>query len=98
MYYAVTEHNSKGNLHVFEDRDERNEFTREHDAFVCTSKDARRFLEHEVLMRDFTIPTSEVREMIMDDLVSALIECDHHCRIQDNGLIELSRVTVHWDV
>ena len=98
MYYAVTDFSCKGILHVFEDRDERNEFTRKHDAFVCTSKEARALLEHEVLMRNFTIPNSEVREMMMSDLVSALIECDHHCRIQDSGLIELSRVTVHWDV
>ena len=98
MYYAVTDNTNNGILHAFEDREERNEFAREHDAFVCTSKEARSLLEHEVLLRNFTIPTSEVREMIMDDLVSALIECDHHCLIQDNGLIELSRVTLHWDI
>lgn len=98
MYYATTDHTNKGILHVFEDRDERNEFAREHNATVCTSKEARALLEHEVLIRNFTIPTSEVRDMLMDDLVSALIECDHHCRIQSNGLIELSRVTLHWDI
>lgn len=98
MYYAVTDYTNNGILHVFEDRDERNEFAREHNAIVCTSKEARNFLEHEVLMRDFTIPTSEIRDMTMDDLVSALLECDHHYQMHDNGLIELSRVTVHWDI
>lgn len=98
MYYAVTDNTSNGILHVFEDRDERNDFAREHDAIICTSKEARTMLEHEVLIHNFTTPTSEIREMIMDDLVSVLIECDHNCRIQDNGLIELSRVTVHWDI
>lgn len=98
MYYAVTNRNINSILHVFEDRDERNEFAREHDAFVCTSKEARSILEHEVLIRNFTLPTSEIRDMTMDDLVNALIECDHHCIIQDNGLVELSRVTMHWDV
>lgn len=98
MFYAITGHTNRGILHVFEDRNERNDFARENDAFVCTSKEARNILEHEVLIRNFTTPASEIREMIMDDLVSALIECDNHCRIQDNGLIELSRVTVHWDI
>lgn len=98
MYYAITEQTSGEVLHVFEARDERNEFAREHNAIVCTSKEARTLLEHEVLIRNFTIPTSEVRDMMMDDLVNAIIECDNHCRIQDNGLIELSRVTVHWDI
>lgn len=98
MYYAITDHTSKRILHVFKDRTERNEFTRENDAFVCTSKEARSILEHEFLIRRFTISTSEVRDMTMDDLVIALIECDSHCRMQDNGLIELSRVTVHWDI
>ena len=98
MYYAVTDHTIKRILHVFEDRDERDEFAREHGAFVCDSKEARKLLECEVLVRNYTLLTSEVREMKMDDLVSVLIECDHHCRIQDSGLIELSRVTVHWDI
>ena len=98
MHCAIAEHASGEVLHVFEDRDERNEFARKRDAFVCTSKEARTMLEHEVLIHNFTIPTSEIRDMPMDDLVSALIECDHHCHIQDNGMIELSRVTVHWEI
>lgn len=98
MFYAITGHNNRDILHIFEDRAERNDFAREHDAIVCTSKEARKILEHEIMIRNFTIPNSEIRELKTDDLVGVLIECDHHCRIQYNGLIELSRVTVHWDI
>ena len=83
---------------MFEARDERNEFARTHDAFVCTSKEARKLIEYEVIIRNFTIPTNEIRDLKMDDLVGVLIECDHHCRIHENGLIELSHVTIHWDI
>lgn len=97
MYYAIIEAGSHDTLHVFEDRDERDDFAREHDAFVCTSKEARKILEREVLIRNYSLLVSEVREMIMDDLVSVLIECDSYCKVHDNGLVELSRVTVHWE-
>lgn len=97
MYYAIVEVGSHDTLHIFEDRDERDEFAREHDAFVCTSKEARRVLEREVLTRNYRLLTSELRDLTMDDLVTVLIECDGHCKVHDNGLVELSHVTMHWE-
>lgn len=97
MHYAMVEVGSHDTLHVFESRDERDEFAREHDALVCTSKEARSLLEREVLIRNYSLLSSEVRDLTMDDLVSVLIECDVFCKVHDSGLVELSRVTLHWD-
>lgn len=97
MYYAIVEAGSYDTLHVFEDRDERDEFAREHDAFVCTYKEAHSLLEREVLIRNYSLLASEVRDLTMDDLISTLIECDDFCKLHDNGLVELSRVTLHWE-
>lgn len=97
MHYATIESGSHDTLHVFEDRYERDEFAREHDAFVCTSKEARKIMEREVLTRNYSLLTSEVRNLTMDDLVTVLIECDSYCKVHVNGLVELSRVTLHWE-
>lgn len=97
MFYAITESGMHDVLHVFEGWEERDEFVREYNAFKCTSKEARKILESELVCLS-GVSSSDVRELEMHDLVGALMECDCHFRMHDNGLIELSRVTIHWEV
>lgn len=97
MYYAITDFSSRGILHVFEDRDERDEFARNNGCFVCDSKQGRKLLQAEAIKLS-GIAKSDARELTVSELVGTIIECDYYCNIQDNGLINLSRVSVHWDI
>lgn len=94
MFYAMDLRDTT--LHVFEDKEEREELVAVYDFFVpIDSKKARCFIERECESRTFL--DAETRHAMKTyDLILELIETDPYDGPSNDECILLTHITLHW--
>lgn len=94
MFYAMDLQDTT--LHVFEDKEEREELVTEYNFFVpIDSKKARCFIEREC--ENCTFLDAETRHAMKTyDLLLELIEMDPYDGPSNDECILLTHITLHW--